>query len=131
MAIGDAVATGRLLALPDASSRAALARASAAMQAFADGLDPAAAGLPSIAIVLVEAHLWGRTAAGPQGPRFTPHVAGPYVGDVIVVTGEPALDALVAGRITWEAAVASGIVVVDGPRDARERLATMLASGRR
>lgn len=127
MAIGSAVAAGRLQPLADAPAQIALMRAGIAMRSFAGVLDPSAEGLPPIAFVLVEAHLWGRTTSGPRGPQFAAHVDGPSAGDVILVTGEPALRALLAGHITWDIALASGLVVVDGPPEARERLTRLLA----
>jgi hypothetical protein len=127
MAIGNAVAEGRLQPLADAPAQIALTRASIAMRTFASGLDPSAAGLPSIAVVLVEAHLWGRTTPGPAGPQFTGHVEGPSAGDVVVVTGEPALRALLSGQVTFDAALAAGLVVIDGAPEARDRLTRLLA----
>lgn len=127
MALGSAVAAGRLQRVAEAPAQLALMRAGSAMRAFIGTLDPAAEGVPPIAMLLVEAHLWGRTTSGSAGPQFAAHVEGPSVGDVIVVTGEPALRALLAGQITWDAALAAGLVVVDGAPEARERLARLLA----
>jgi hypothetical protein len=127
MAIGGAVAAGRLQPLADVPAQIALTRASLALRAFAGMLDPTAEGLPPIAVVLVEAHLWGRTTSGPDGPRFVAHAEGPAVGDVILVTGESALRALLAGHITWDAAEAAGIIVVDGPPQVRDRVARLFA----
>jgi hypothetical protein len=127
MAIGGAVTTGRLQPLVEVPAQIALTRASLAMRAFAGSLDPSAEGLPPIAVVLVEAHLWGRATSGPRGPQFAAHVDGPSVGDVILVTGEPALRALLAGDMTWSTALGSGLVVIDGAPEARDRLARLLA----
>ena len=78
-------------------------------------------------MVLVEAHLWGRALPG-VGPRsWQAHADGPANGDVVVVTGEPALAALLDGRLQWDAAIASGLVVVDGPIEARAQVARILA----
>jgi hypothetical protein len=127
MAIGSEVAAGRLQPLADASGLMAMMRASMAMRAFTGILNPSAEGLPPIAVVLVEVHLWARTTSHPGGPWFEAHVDGPSAGDVVVVTGEPALRALLDRRVTWEAALASGLVVVDGAPEARERLTRLLA----
>ena len=77
--------------------------------------------------MLVEAHLWGRAVPGPGQLSFQAHADGPASGDVIVVTGEPALAALLDGRLRWDAAIASGLVVVAGPADARAQVAGILA----
>jgi hypothetical protein len=127
LAVYDAIRAGRLSPLADAPAPLALVRANGAMQTFAVVLGPAAAGLPPVALVLVEAHLWGRITPASAGTRFEAHVGGPAGGDVILVTGEPALRALLDGRISWDAAIATGLVVVDGPSEGRERLARFLA----
>jgi hypothetical protein len=127
MAIGGAVTAGRLQPPIEVPAQIALTRASLAMRAFAGSLDPSAEGLPPVAVVLVEAHLWGRATSGPRGPQFAVHVDGPSTGDVILVTGEPALRALLAGDMTWSAALGSGLVVIDGAPEARDRLARLLA----
>ncbi len=127
IAIGGAVSAGRLQPLIEVPPQIALTRASLALRAFAGSIDPSVVGLPPVAVVLVEAHLWGRATSGPQGPQFAAHVDGPSVGDVILVTGEPALRALLAGDMTWDAALGSGLVVIDGAPEARDRLSRLLA----
>jgi hypothetical protein len=42
------------------------------------------------------------------------HVAGPSAGDVVVLTGEPVLKALLDGSISAERAIAEDILVVSG-----------------
>jgi hypothetical protein len=126
LAVHDAVSTGRLARLPDAPAPLALLRANGAMSTFAFVLKPGAAALPPMALVFVEAHLWGRYTQEPAGTRFQPHVDGPGPGDVVLVTGEPVLRALLDGSITWAAALATGLVVVDGPAEGRERVSRFL-----
>ncbi|MBK7333116.1 MAG: hypothetical protein IPI87_12510 [Betaproteobacteria bacterium] len=127
VAVHAAVGAGRLSPLADAPPPLALVRANGAMRTFSDALASQSAGLPAVALVLVEAHLWGRIVPASAGTRFEAHAVGPVGGDVIVVTGEPALRALLDGRISWNAAVAAGLVVVDGPPGDRERIARALA----
>ena len=127
MAVSDAVGAGRLSLLAEMPPPLALMRANGAMRTLAAVLEPGVGTLPPVALVLVEAHLWGRITSGPNGMRFEPHVAGPAAGDVVLVTAEPALKALLDGRITWEAALAAGLVVVDGPPQGRDQLARFLS----
>jgi hypothetical protein len=127
MAIGTAVSAGRLQPLPEAPEPLALSRANAALRAFAHVV--AAEPMPPIAVVLVEAHLWARVTGERGDASFVAHATGPEGAEVVVVTGEPVLRALLDGRIAWDDAVAAGLVVVDGPPPTRERLATLL--GRR
>jgi hypothetical protein len=127
VAIHGAVSEGRLAPLADAPAPLALVRANGAMRNFAMALQSDVVDLPPVAFVLVEAHLWGRVVAGGGPMSWQAHADGPANGDVIVVTGEPALTALLERRLRWEAAVASGVVVVTGPAEARARVANQLA----
>jgi hypothetical protein len=127
LAVHDGVNSGRLPRLSDAPAPLALMRATGAMRGLSEALSTNAADLPPVALVLVEAHLWGRITSAPGGTRLEAHVNGPTGGDVILVTGETALRALVDGRMNWEAANASGLVIIDGPAEGREQLARLLA----
>jgi hypothetical protein len=97
VAIHAAVSDGRLSALADAPAPLALVRANGAMRNFALTLGPDTVDLPPVAFVLVEAHLWGRVVPGADG------------------------------RLRWDAAIASGLVVVAGPAEGRARVAGVLA----
>jgi hypothetical protein len=124
MAIGAAVSAGELKRLPELPPALALFRANGAMRAFATSV--ATAPMPPMAIVLVEAHLWGRATHALGEPGFVPHTAGPEATDAVLVTGEPVLRALLEGRLRWDTALAAGLVVVDGPPAARDDLAALL-----
>lgn len=127
VAIGAAVSEGRLAPLADAPAPIALVRANGAMRNLAMALQSGTSDLPPVAFVLVEAHLWGRAVPGAGKITFQAHADGPANGDVIVVTGEPALAALLDGRLRWDAAIASGLVVVAGPAQARAHVSGILA----
>jgi len=115
MAVHAAVDAGRLAPLPELPPLLALVRASNAMRTFAGLLAPVSGDGTAVAFVLVESHLWGRAVPDAIGTRFHAHVDGPIAGDIVVVTSETVLNALLAGRIDWNAARASGVVVLDGP----------------
>jgi len=127
VAIHAATSDGRLTPLADVPAPLALVRANGAMRNFATALQSGAADLPPVALVLVEAHLWARAVAVDGRASWQAHAEGPANGDVIVVTGEPALAALLDGRLRWDVAIASGLVVVAGPDQARARVASILA----
>jgi len=127
VAIHAAVLDGRLAPLADAPAPLALVRANGAMRTFALALQSETPDLPPVALVLVEAHLWGRVVPGAGPTSWQAHADGPANGDVIVVTGEPALAALLDGRLRWDAAIASGLVVVAGPAQARAGVVGILA----
>ena len=127
VAIHTAVSEGRLAPLADVPAPLALIRANGAMRNFAAALQSDPSSLPAVAVVLVEAHLWGRALPGAGPLSWQAHAEGPANGDVVVVTGEPALAALLDGRLRWDAAIASGLVVVAGPAEARAQVASVLA----
>lgn len=127
VAIHEAVLAGRLRQAAEVPAPLALVRANGAMRSFASVLQADAPGLPAVALVLVEAHLWGRAVPGAGAMAWQPHADGPAADDVIVVTGEPALAALLDGRLRWDAAIASGLVVVAGPEQARAQVVDTLA----
>jgi hypothetical protein len=97
------------------------------MRTLATALQSETPDLPPVAVVLVEAHLWGRVVPGAGPTAWQAHAEGPASGDVVVVTGEPALAALLAGRLRWDVAIASGLVVLDGPAEGRARVVGILA----
>lgn len=61
-----------------------------------------------ISILLVDSGLWT------QLDPLVVHATGPRPGDVIVLTSEPVLAALLDGRLPIAAALERGLVVVDG-----------------
>ena len=127
VAIHAAVRDGQLAPIAEAPAPLALLRANGAMRTLAMALQSETPDLPPVALVLVEAHLWGRVVPGGGPASWQAHADGPAGGDVIVVTGEPALAALLDGRLRWDAAVASGLVVLDGPAEGRARVEGILA----
>ena len=127
LAVRAALDAGRLEPLAAAPGPLALIRANGALRTFAAAFDQAPPGTLSVAVVLVEAHLWSRVLAGPAGVRFEAHVAGPTPGDAIVVTGEPVLRALLDGKLGWNDAVAAGLVIVDATAEGRDRIGQLLA----
>ena len=127
VAIHAAVRDGQLAPIAEAPAPLALLRANGAMRTLAMALQSATPDLPPVALVLVEAHLWGRAVPGAGPMSWQAHTDGPASGDVIVVTGEPALAALLDGRLRWDAAIASGLVVLDGPAEGRARVVGILA----
>ena len=65
---------------------------------------------PSVSLVLIGPVLWTRFAAG--GDRREPqiHTGGPAAGDVVVVTDEPVIKALLNGRLASDAAENRGLI---------------------
>lgn len=71
--------------------------------------------LPPMALVLVESRLWARYEMQDGKFSLEPHVPGPKIDDVVVLTGESVLKGLIDGGLSPERAIAEGILVVSGP----------------
>jgi hypothetical protein len=79
------------------------------------GVAREAGPLPSFSIVLMRPMLWSRFVPAGSALSLQPHVQGPLPSDVVVVTDEPVVDALVDGRIGPGDAIARGLLRFYGP----------------
>jgi len=76
---------------------------------------PAAAELPSsFSLGFVESHLWARYSQSDGEVRVDVHTDGPAEGEAVVLTGEPVLTEVLAGRLSVERALAEGMILIDG-----------------
>ncbi|HMQ12032.1 MAG TPA: hypothetical protein PKD21_01130 [Candidatus Competibacter phosphatis] len=76
---------------------------------------PAAAELPaSFSLGYVESRLWTRYSQSDGKIRIDVHTDGPAKGEAVVLTGEPVLTELLAGRLSVERALAEGMILIDG-----------------
>jgi hypothetical protein len=76
---------------------------------------PAAAELPSsFSLGYVESHLWARYSQSDGEVRVDVHTDGPAEGEAVVLTGEPVLTAVLAGRLSVDRALAEGMILIDG-----------------
>jgi len=66
--------------------------------------------LPAFAIVLMKPMLWSRFEAAGSEMTLQAHAAGPAASDVVIVTDEPVVDALLDGRLGSRDAQARGLV---------------------
>jgi hypothetical protein len=73
---------------------------------------------PAFAIMLIGPALWARFEPNADGLAMAPHVGGPAPGDVVIVTDEPVVAALVDGRLTAAAAAELGLVRYYGASEA-------------
>jgi hypothetical protein len=73
---------------------------------------------PAFAIMLIGPVLWTRFEPNDDGLKMTPHAGGPAPGDVVVVTDEPVIAALVEGRLTAAAAGELGLLRYYGAAEA-------------
>jgi hypothetical protein len=76
---------------------------------------PAAAQLPaSFSLGYVESQLWTRYSQSDGKIRVDIHTDGPAIGEAIVLTGEPVLTEVLAGRLSVDRALADGMLVIIG-----------------
>lgn len=75
---------------------------------------PGAAALPATSLVLVDSALWSRYAPATAGVGLQVHTSGPAAGDVVLVSGEGVLAAVLDGRLAVAAALDRGLILLDG-----------------
>jgi hypothetical protein len=76
---------------------------------------PAAAELPvSFSLGYVESQLWTRYSQSDGKIRVDIHTDGPAEGEAVVLTGEPVLTEVLAGRLSVDRALADGLILIDG-----------------
>jgi hypothetical protein len=76
---------------------------------------PAAADLPtSFSLGYVESQLWSRYSRVDGTVRADIHTDGPAEGEAVVLTGEPVVTELLAGRLSVERALGEGMILIDG-----------------
>jgi hypothetical protein len=76
---------------------------------------PAAAQLPaSFSLGYVESQLWTRYSQSHGKIRVDIHTDGPAKGEAVVLTGEPVLTEVLAGRLSVDRALAEGLILIDG-----------------
>jgi hypothetical protein len=81
---------------------------------------------PAISMVLLGPMLWTRFAPTETGLDMTPDAAGPAIDDVVIVTDEPVLKALVEGKVTPETAREMGLIRLYGTSERVQRVASWL-----
>ena len=101
------------------------------LQAFRNTLaaSPAAAELPpSFSLGYVESHLWARFSRSDGKVSVDIHTEGPVEGEAVVITGEPVLTAVLAGRLSLDRAMADGMMLVDGNESQKAAIRQALKS---
>ncbi|HOB62169.1 MAG TPA: hypothetical protein PKI41_08590 [Candidatus Competibacteraceae bacterium] len=78
-------------------------------------VSPAVAELPaSFSLGYVESRLWARYSWSDGKLSVDIHTNGPAQGEAVVLTGEPVVTELLAGRLSVEQALANGMILIDG-----------------
>jgi hypothetical protein len=79
------------------------------------GKSPAATDLPQqFSLGYVESWLWTRYSQVDGKIRADIHTDGPAAGEAVVLTGEPVVTELLAGRLSLARALAEGMILIDG-----------------
>ena len=75
----------------------------------------AAAELPAtFSLGYVESQLWTRYSQSDGTVRLDIHTDGPAKGEAVVLTGEPVLTEVLAGRLSVDRALADGVILIYG-----------------
>jgi hypothetical protein len=78
-------------------------------------VSPAAADLPaSFSLGCVDSQLWTRYSQFDGKIRVDLHTDGPVKGEAVVLTGEPLLTEILAGRLSVDRALADGMILIEG-----------------
>ena len=76
---------------------------------------PSASELPSsFSLGYVESRLWARFSQTDGKIRIEIHTDGPAAGEAVVLTGEPVVTDLMAGKLSVDRALADGMILIDG-----------------
>ena len=127
-AVSDAIDAG-VMDKSALSGRVGYARAVLRLGAFHRRLSATTAkvGAPgSISVLLGDSRLWSRLSPDARGYGIATNTAGPQAGDVVVVTHEAVLAALVSGKLSIATALDRGLLVVDGESTAVESVRSLL-----
>jgi hypothetical protein len=133
-AVRDAVTKGRV----DRAAIAPLApgpngywRAASRIRAFQRRMSASAADrgkAAGVSVLFVESQLWSRLTPQADGYRADLHMQGPMSGDVVIVTNETVLAAMLDGTLKARDALDLGVVVVDGEQVAVEAVKKAMAA---
>ena len=93
-------------------------RAARMLESFGASINATATSpAPAFSVVLLTSMLWTRFHQDDGTPAVTLHVNGPNVGDVVIVTDESVVAAIVRGALAPGRAVELGLVRFYGPAD--------------
>lgn len=81
---------------------------------------------PVFSMVLIGPMLWTRFEGIGTALTMTPHVNGPSKGDVVVITDEPVVAALIDKRVTPQVARELGLIRFYGPLEAVQEMTSWL-----
>jgi hypothetical protein len=68
----------------------------------------------AISVVFIESNLWARLEPGPRRWELTVHTLGAREGNLVVVTSEGGIAAVMDGRLSAKVAFDRGLIAIDG-----------------
>lgn len=89
---------------------------------------PASAGKVSFAVVVIPAVMWTRYEPGDEGYSVRVHADGPVKGDVVIVTDEKVVRAIVEGSFDADYGEAHGLLRFYGPDERQRAVRGVLAA---
>ena len=128
IALRSALDRKQLKAAPAVPPLLGLVRSTRWLEDFGRWAGASVAGAPDFVVLLVEPGLWTRYRKQGSGLAMEPHVAAPSSGEVVVITGEPALQALVERRLTLADAIKTGVLRLEGAPEEVARVQHLLGT---
>ena len=128
IALRSALDRNQLKAAPAVPPLLGLTRSTRWLEDFGRWAGQHSVTAPDFAVLLVEPGLWTRYRKQGSGFAMESHVATPENGDVVLITGEPALQALVERRLSLAEALKAGVVRFEGAPEAVARLQQTLTA---
>lgn len=86
----------------------------------------AGAQSPGISLLFIDSKLWSRLSPGPKGYELQVHTSGASPDDVVIVTSETILAAVLDGTIEVNKALDLGLIAIDGKPDQTETIRHIL-----
>ena len=77
---------------------------------------------PSISLLFIDSKLWARFSPGPQGYELQVHTSGASPEDIVIVTSETILAAVLDGTMSAQKALDLGLIAIDGKQDEAEAM---------
>jgi hypothetical protein len=77
---------------------------------------------PGISLLFIDSKLWSRLSPGPKGYELQAHTSGASPGDVVIVTSEMILAAVLDGTMEAQKALDLGLIAIDGRQDQAEAM---------
>jgi hypothetical protein len=133
-AISDAVAAGivdKTALAPIVTGSQGYWRAVGRINAFQRLLSAASmssAQSQSISLLFIDSKLWARYSPGPKGYELQVHTSGASPDDIVIVTSEAILAAVLDGAMTAQKALDLGLIAIDGKPDEAGEVRTVVVT---